>query len=103
MDRGQFGQATKVVIEPLVGVSMTILPFIGDSIGINLITQLCDMTECVSLVSMMTIKGISFMKHETQIKSSDLETSTPLRAKNFPFPEHYDIHLVISWVSVNIC
>lgn len=62
MVRGQLSQTNEVVTKPLAKVSMTILPFIGDTSKFNLITQSCDMYECDIPVSMITIKETPFIK-----------------------------------------
>lgn len=89
-----------MVTKPLVVVSMTILPFIEDTSRFNLLTQSCDMNECITPVSMIATKELPFMKHVPQIKLSDLKVSTPVRdalACATPITFFYFWHWVVMW------
>lgn len=84
MDNRQFRQTNDVVTKPLVGISMTIITLIEDTTGFDLITQSCDMNECVTPMSMIIIRETPLMKHIPQIKLSDFQTLEPLRENKFP-------------------
>ncbi|KEH22106.1 hypothetical protein MTR_7g033195 [Medicago truncatula] len=62
---------------------MTIMPDKEDTSRSNLCTQSRDIKEYVTQVSIIAIKGTSLMKQVSQIKSSELEISAPLKANTF--------------------
>src|ERR1043165_4320829 len=80
----QFLQTNEGVTEPDAGVLITILLSILEISKFNLLAQSKAIKECVALVSIIAIKGISLIKHVPLISRSSGLVSDPDNANTLP-------------------